>query len=39
MNNLTFGRYAPFNTFVHRLDPRNKIMMMLRLLCISLNAF
>ena len=31
MNSLTFGRYAPFNTFVHRLDPRNKIMMMLLL--------
>jgi energy-coupling factor transport system permease protein len=32
MNNLTFGRYAPFNTCVHRLDPRNKIFMMILLL-------
>ncbi|MBO6280188.1 MAG: energy-coupling factor transporter transmembrane protein EcfT [Bacilli bacterium] len=32
MNNLTFGRYAPFNTFVHKLDPRNKLLMMILLL-------
>lgn len=32
MNNLTFGRYAPYDTCVHRLDPRNKIMMMVLLL-------
>lgn len=32
MNHLTFGRYAPFDTFVHRLDPRNKIFLMLMLL-------
>ena len=32
MNNLTFGRYAPFDTCVHRLDPRNKILMMILLL-------
>lgn len=32
MNNLTFGRYMPFNTFVHKLDPRNKIFMMILLL-------
>ncbi len=32
MNNLTFGRYSPFNTCVHRLDPRNKIFMMLLLM-------
>ena len=31
MNNITFGRYAPYDTFVHRLDPRNKILMMLLL--------
>lgn len=31
MNNITFGRYAPYNTFTHRFDPRNKIMMMLLL--------
>ena len=39
MNNLTFGRYSPFNTFVHRLDPRNKIMMMIVLfVCIFLKV-
>jgi len=32
MNNLTFGRYSPFNTFVHRLDPRNKLFIMTLLL-------
>lgn len=25
MNNITFGRYSPYNTFTHRLDPRNKL--------------
>ena len=29
MNNLTFGRYSPFNTVVHKLDPRNKIFLMI----------
>ncbi len=32
MNNLTFGRYSPYNTCIHRLDPRNKIFMMILLL-------
>ena len=25
MNKLTFGRYSPKNTFIHKMDPRNKI--------------
>lgn len=29
MNNLTFGRYSPYHTFVHKLDPRNKIFLMI----------
>ena len=29
MNNITFGRYSPYNTVVHRLDPRNKIFLMI----------
>ena len=29
MDNLTFGRYSPYNTFVHKLDPRNKILLMI----------
>jgi hypothetical protein len=28
MDNLTFGRYSPFNTFIHKLDPRNKIFLL-----------
>ena len=32
MNNLTFGRFTPYNTPVHRLDPRNKILLMILLL-------
>ena len=39
MNNLTFGRYSPFNTVVHRLDPRNKIfIMVLLMVCIFLRV-
>lgn len=32
MNNLTFGRYTPFNTVTHRLDPRNKIFLVILLM-------
>lgn len=32
MTSVTFGRYAPYNTFVHRLDPRNKIILMILLM-------
>ena len=42
MNNITFGRYAPYDTYAHRLDPRNKIMMMLLLfvsIFIKLNSW
>lgn len=39
MNNLTFGRYSPYNTCVHRLDPRNKIFLMILLfVCIFLKV-
>ena len=39
MNNLTFGRYSPYNTVVHRLDPRNKIFLMILLfVCIFLKV-
>lgn len=31
MNSLTFGRYSPYNTFVHKLDPRNKIVLLILL--------
>ena len=32
MNSLTFGRYTTFNTFVHKVDPRNKILLLILLL-------
>lgn len=32
MNNLTFGRFTPFNTVVHKLDPRNKIFLVILLM-------
>ena len=32
MNNLTFGRYTQFDTFTHRLDPRNKIILLILLM-------
>ena len=39
MNNLTFGRYSPFNTPVHKLDPRNKIFLMILLfVCVFLKV-
>ena len=39
MNNLTFGRYSPFNTVIHKLDPRNKIfLMILFYVCIFLKV-
>ena len=39
MNNLTFGRFSPYNTFTHKLDPRNKIFLMILLfVCIFLKV-
>ena len=32
MNNITFGRYSPYNTFTHRLDPRNKLFIVVLLM-------
>ena len=32
MNNLTFGRYSPYNSFVHKLDPRNKLFILVLLI-------
>ena len=32
MNNITFGRYTPYNTFTHRLDPRNKLFIVVLLM-------
>ena len=41
MNEIAFGRYTPYNTFVHRIDPRTKIFMMLLLFvsfCFLINV-
>ena len=39
MNNITFGRYSPYNTIVHKLDPRNKIFLMILLfVCVFLKV-
>lgn len=32
MNNITFGRYSPYNTFTHKLDPRNKLFILVLLM-------
>ena len=32
MNSITFGRYSPYGTFTHRLDPRNKIIILILLM-------
>ena len=32
MTNVAFGRYTPYNTVAHRLDPRGKILMLILLL-------
>ena len=29
MNSLTFGRYSPYHTFIHKLDPRNKLFILI----------
>ena len=31
MTNITFGRYSPYNTFTHKLDARNKILLVILL--------
>ena len=32
MNNITFGRYSPYNTFTHKVDPRNKLFILVLLI-------
>ena len=32
MNNITLGKFVPYNSLVHRLDPRFKILAMLLLM-------
>lgn len=39
MTNLTFGRFTPYQTIVHKADPRNKLLMMILLLvCVFLGV-
>ena len=39
MDNVTFGRYSPLNTFVHKLDPRNKIILLVFLMSVVFFKF
>lgn len=39
MDNITFGRYSPLNTFVHKLDPRNKILLLALLMAVVFFKF
>ena len=32
MNNITLGKYVPYNSFIHKLDPRFKILAMILLM-------
>ena len=32
MNNIALGKYVPFNSFLHRMDPRNKIFCLIALM-------
>ena len=32
MNNITLGKYVPYNSFIHRLDPRSKLLSMIVLM-------
>ena len=32
MNNIALGKYIPGNSFIHKLDPRSKIMIMIILM-------
>ena len=37
MNNISLGRYIPYDTIIHKLDPRTKILAMIMLLvCVFL---
>ena len=31
-SSITFGRYSPYKTFTHKLDPRNKLLLMIALI-------
>ena len=39
MNNISLGRYVPYNTFLHRLDPRTKLISMIFLMICIFFSF
>ena len=39
MNNISFGRYVPNRTFIHRLDPRNKLFLLILLMVMIFLQF
>lgn len=39
MNNISIGRYVPYDTFIHRLDPRSKIISMILMMVMIFFTF
>ena len=39
MNSIALGRYTPYNTFTHRLDPRNKLLLVIALMVVIFFQF
>jgi energy-coupling factor transport system permease protein len=39
MDNITFGRYSPLNTFIHKIDPRNKVFLLILLISMVFFQF
>ena len=39
MDNITFGRYSPLNTIIHKIDPRNKVFLLVLLMAMVFFKF
>ena len=39
MNSIALGRYTPYSTFTHRLDPRNKLFLVIALMVVIFFQF
>lgn len=39
MDNITFGRYSPLNTIIHKIDPRNKVFLLILLMAMVFFKF
>jgi len=39
MSSITFGRYSPYRTFTHKMDPRNKLLLVIALVVIIFFPF